>query len=70
MFVYSCSPYPQVHNTELGFQANDFIMVCDVSDEDWWLGYVKNDETRTIGFFPSSFVRLLGKESGMTEGSI
>jgi hypothetical protein len=37
-------------------------------EEEWWLGYLKNDETKHAGYFPSSFVKILANESTASEG--
>lgn len=42
---------------EIGFDANDEILVLDDADENWWRGRTTRDENFNIGIFPSNFVR-------------
>lgn len=46
--------YDPTQDGDLKFHANDVIEVTDMTNDDWWLGYV-NDST---GWFPASYVRV------------
>ncbi|RIA96482.1 cortical protein marker for cell polarity-domain-containing protein [Glomus cerebriforme] len=55
-----CARYPFVarEDGELGFNAGDTIFVTDTSDEVWWLGWKRQNETDEFirGVFPSNYV--------------
>jgi hypothetical protein len=47
------------NNSEfLSFKTGDVVIVTDTSNSDWWVGYVENDSSGQVAYFPSSHVEI------------
>lgn len=46
--------YDPTEEGDLKFCANDVIEIVDMTNNDWWFGYISD----TSGWFPASYVRV------------
>lgn len=47
------------HDDELIFAAGEIIILTERVDDDWLEGHLQSDASKTLGIFPSAFVRVV-----------
>jgi hypothetical protein len=55
--------YKKAEDNEIELREGESVHNIDMLDEDWWMGTNEQGET---GFFPSSYVEVVGDDAGRT----
>ena len=53
--------YKKAEDNEIELREGEYVHNIDMMDEDWWMGTNEQGET---GFFPSSYVEVVGDDAG------
>lgn len=61
-FVVAITPYTGTSLDQLSLKIGDIIQVQHKTESGWWMGQLINNESKTVSWFPSSYVKPLSKE--------
>lgn len=61
-FVVAITPYTGTSLDQLSLKIGDIIQVQHKTESGWWMGQLINNESKTVSWFPSSYVKPLSEE--------